>query len=114
MENWRCVSSCSQGFYAVQPNSDSTDTQSTCKRCVLQPLILSAFIIISYILILKCVCMCRCDAGCLACVGPGKENCSECVDGHTLLDGVCVLSHNCVDGKFCFFSNRNMQPFDIK
>lgn len=34
MENWRCVSSCSQGFYAIQPNSDSTDTQSTCKRCV--------------------------------------------------------------------------------
>uniref|UniRef100_A0A9J8AQS0 Proprotein convertase subtilisin/kexin type 5a n=1 Tax=Cyprinus carpio carpio TaxID=630221 RepID=A0A9J8AQS0_CYPCA len=76
MENWRCVSSCSQGFYAVQLNSDSTDTQSTCKRC---------------------------DASCLACVGPGKENCSECVDGHTLLDGVCVLSHNCVDGKFYKF-----------
>ncbi|XP_016148018.1 proprotein convertase subtilisin/kexin type 5-like [Sinocyclocheilus grahami] len=73
MENWRCVSSCSQGFYAVQPNSDSTDTQSTCKRC---------------------------DASCLACVGPSKENCSECVDGHTLLDGVCVLSHNCVDGEY--------------
>ncbi|XP_058630422.1 proprotein convertase subtilisin/kexin type 5 [Onychostoma macrolepis] len=73
MENWRCVSSCSQGFYAVQLNSDSTDTQSTCKRC---------------------------DASCLACVGPGKENCSECVDGHTLLDGVCVLSHNCVDGEY--------------
>ncbi len=53
MENWRCVSSCSQGFYAVQPNSDSADTQSTCKRCLLQPLILSPFIIISYILILK-------------------------------------------------------------
>lgn len=53
--------------------------------------------------------MCRCDASCLACVGPGKGNCSECVDGHTLLDGVCVLSHNCVDGKL-----YSVQPVNIK
>ncbi|KTF75021.1 hypothetical protein cypCar_00027139 [Cyprinus carpio] len=99
MENWRCVSSCSQGFYAVQLNSDSTDTQSTCKRC---------------------------DASCLACVGPGKENCREyqdesgecqpcdescykckgptsvdclsCSNTHWLDEGRCVAS--CSDGKY--------------
>jgi len=53
--------------------------------------------------------MFRCDVSCLACVGPGKGNCSECVDGHTLQGGVCVLSHNCVDGKFWV-----LQPVDAK
>ncbi|TRY60694.1 hypothetical protein DNTS_017087, partial [Danionella cerebrum] len=73
MENWRCVSSCSPGFYTEQPRADDTEAQSSCKRC---------------------------DPSCLVCVGPGKGNCSECVDGHSLQEGMCVLSHNCDEGEY--------------
>ncbi|XP_066514007.1 proprotein convertase subtilisin/kexin type 5 [Hoplias malabaricus] len=74
MEEWRCVSSCSQGFYATQTQLDYTEqAQSFCRRC---------------------------DASCLACIGPSKGNCTECLDGHTLQNGVCVLSHDCSDGEY--------------
>ncbi|KAG9281847.1 proprotein convertase subtilisin/kexin type 5 [Astyanax mexicanus] len=74
MEDWMCVTSCRQGFYPTQSRMDNTgQTQGFCRRC---------------------------DTSCLACVGPGKGNCSECVDGHTLQDGVCVLSHDCSDGEY--------------
>ncbi|XP_053474688.1 proprotein convertase subtilisin/kexin type 5 [Ictalurus furcatus] len=74
MEEWKCVSSCSHGFYPTQTPSDLTGkTQGNCKRC---------------------------DVSCLACIGPGKRNCSECVEGLMLQDGACVLTHNCADGEY--------------
>ncbi|KAK3508672.1 hypothetical protein QTP70_003316 [Hemibagrus guttatus] len=74
MEEWKCVSSCSQGFYPTQTLSDLTgQSQGYCRRC---------------------------DVSCLACIGPGKRNCSECVEGLTLQDGACVLTHNCADGEY--------------
>ncbi|XP_030623096.1 proprotein convertase subtilisin/kexin type 5 [Chanos chanos] len=72
MEEWKCVSSCRPGFYAVQQNYN-IGTQGICRRC---------------------------DASCLACVGPGKGNCSECDEGHTLRDGACVVSTDCTDGEY--------------
>ncbi|XP_062845264.1 proprotein convertase subtilisin/kexin type 5 [Trichomycterus rosablanca] len=74
MEDWRCVSSCSEGFYPTQFMPDGTgQMQSSCRRC---------------------------DASCKGCAGPGKQNCSDCVDGLTLQDGVCVLKHDCGDGEY--------------
>uniref|UniRef100_A0A672IDD8 Proprotein convertase subtilisin/kexin type 5a n=1 Tax=Salarias fasciatus TaxID=181472 RepID=A0A672IDD8_SALFA len=71
MEEWRCVSSCSPGFYAVQLETETAD-HKTCRRC---------------------------DASCLTCVGPSRGNCSSCSGGHSLQDGVCVSS-GCSDGQF--------------
>ncbi|XP_053341402.1 proprotein convertase subtilisin/kexin type 5 [Clarias gariepinus] len=74
MEEWKCVSSCSQGFYPVQIPPDLTgQTQAYCRRC---------------------------DVSCLACTGPGEGNCSECVERLVLQDGACVLTHNCADGEY--------------
>ncbi|XP_036436898.1 proprotein convertase subtilisin/kexin type 5 [Colossoma macropomum] len=74
MEEWRCMPSCSQGFYPSQSRLDNTGpTQNFCRRC---------------------------DASCLVCIGPGKGNCTVCVDGHILQNGMCVLSHDCGDGEF--------------
>ncbi|XP_076844464.1 proprotein convertase subtilisin/kexin type 5 isoform X2 [Brachyhypopomus gauderio] len=74
MEEWKCVSSCSQGFYPVHSYSDPTgQTQNSCRRC---------------------------DASCLKCVGPGKGNCSDCVNGYSLRNGVCVLIHDCSTGEY--------------
>ncbi|KAL0965792.1 hypothetical protein UPYG_G00285770 [Umbra pygmaea] len=74
MEEWRCVSSCSAGFYATESSPHkTTDGLRICRRC---------------------------DASCLTCVGAGKGNCSSCVSGHSLLDGVCVVSTACRDGEY--------------
>lgn len=32
MEEWRCVSSCSAGFYAMEPNPELADGQRLCRR----------------------------------------------------------------------------------
>ncbi|XP_056146386.1 proprotein convertase subtilisin/kexin type 5-like [Lampris incognitus] len=73
MEGWRCVSSCNAGFYAVEPNPEIADGQRICRRC---------------------------DASCLTCVGPSMENCGSCSSGHSLQEGVCVVSNLCGDGEF--------------
>ncbi|KAF7688537.1 hypothetical protein HF521_013344 [Silurus meridionalis] len=75
MEEWKCVLSCSQGFISHKPLLTSQDK-------------------------LRVIAGGMCDVSCLACIGPGKRNCSECVEGLTLQDGVCVLTHNCADGEY--------------
>ncbi len=56
--------------------------------------------------LLQCVtidCACRCDPTCYACAGPGERNCSTCVSGYNLENGVCVVSTICKDGEYCRF-----------
>uniref|UniRef100_A0A3B3ZHQ8 Growth factor receptor domain-containing protein n=1 Tax=Periophthalmus magnuspinnatus TaxID=409849 RepID=A0A3B3ZHQ8_9GOBI len=72
MEEWRCVHSCSAGFYATEPNPEITYGQRICRRC---------------------------DASCSACAGPGPENCSRCSSGHSHQGGVCVLNTECEEGQ---------------
>uniref|UniRef100_A0A3B4X2F5 SPC3 n=1 Tax=Seriola lalandi dorsalis TaxID=1841481 RepID=A0A3B4X2F5_SERLL len=73
MEEWRCMSSCSPGFYATQPNLEIADGHRICRRC---------------------------DASCLTCAGPSRGNCSSCSSGHSLQEGVCVVSTVCTDGEY--------------
>uniref|UniRef100_A0A669EEH4 Proprotein convertase subtilisin/kexin type 5a n=1 Tax=Oreochromis niloticus TaxID=8128 RepID=A0A669EEH4_ORENI len=72
MEEWRCVSSCSAGFYATEPNPEIADGHRICRRC---------------------------DASCLTCVGPSRWNCSSCSSGHSLQRGACVVNTECTDGR---------------
>ncbi|XP_061555258.1 proprotein convertase subtilisin/kexin type 5-like [Phycodurus eques] len=71
MEEWRCVPSCSSGFFATNP--EMADGRWVCRRC---------------------------DASCLTCVGPGRANCSSCSSGHSLQEGECVLHTACADGEY--------------
>ncbi|XP_034048082.1 proprotein convertase subtilisin/kexin type 5 [Thalassophryne amazonica] len=73
MEEWRCVPSCSAGFYATPPNSEIADGHRMCRRC---------------------------DASCLTCMGPSRDNCSSCSGGHSLQEGVCVVNTVCTDGEY--------------
>lgn len=50
-----------------------------------------------------CDCASRCDPTCYACAGPGERNCSTCVNGYNLENGVCVVSTICKDGEYCRF-----------
>ncbi|KAG7241170.1 hypothetical protein INR49_025913 [Caranx melampygus] len=61
------------GFYATQPNPEIADGHRICRRC---------------------------DASCLTCVGPSRGNCSSCSSGHSLQEGVCVVSTGCTDGQY--------------
>uniref|UniRef100_A0A8C7RBR4 Proprotein convertase subtilisin/kexin type 5a n=1 Tax=Oncorhynchus mykiss TaxID=8022 RepID=A0A8C7RBR4_ONCMY len=73
MEEWRCVSSCSDGFYATESSPQKTsDGPRICRRC---------------------------DSSCLTCVGAGKGNCSSCAGGYSLMDKVCMVSTVCGDGQ---------------
>ncbi|KAM9793224.1 proprotein convertase subtilisin/kexin type 5 [Syngnathus typhle] len=71
MEEWRCVSSCSSGFFAITPQI--ADGRGTCRRC---------------------------DASCLNCVGPSRADCSSCYGGRSLQEGECVLQTACADGEY--------------
>ncbi|XP_077478698.1 proprotein convertase subtilisin/kexin type 5 [Stigmatopora argus] len=71
MEEWKCVASCSRGFFST--NSEIADGHEMCRRC---------------------------DASCLTCVGPSWGNCSSCSSGHSLQEGVCVLHMPCADGEY--------------
>nr|XP_029512291.1 proprotein convertase subtilisin/kexin type 5-like [Oncorhynchus nerka] len=74
MEEWRCVSACSVGFYATDSSPQKTsDGPRICRRC---------------------------DSSCLTCVGAGKGNCSSCAGGYSLLDKVCMVSTVCGDGEY--------------
>uniref|UniRef100_A0A673LQY8 Proprotein convertase subtilisin/kexin type 5-like n=1 Tax=Sinocyclocheilus rhinocerous TaxID=307959 RepID=A0A673LQY8_9TELE len=68
-EDWRCVSSCSVGYYLAEQTTDNGDVQ-------------------------------KCDPTCYACAGPGERNCSTCVSGYNLENGVCVVSTICKDGEY--------------
>uniref|UniRef100_A0A3Q4GEQ2 Proprotein convertase subtilisin/kexin type 5-like n=1 Tax=Neolamprologus brichardi TaxID=32507 RepID=A0A3Q4GEQ2_NEOBR len=73
MEEWRCVSSCSAGFYDF------------CVKGSLFTL---------------CAPLFRCDASCLTCVGPSRWNCSSCSSGHILQRGSCAADTECTDGEY--------------
>uniref|UniRef100_A0A673M7X5 Proprotein convertase subtilisin/kexin type 5-like n=1 Tax=Sinocyclocheilus rhinocerous TaxID=307959 RepID=A0A673M7X5_9TELE len=45
----------------------------------------------------------KCDPTCYVCAGPGERNCSTCVSGYNLENGVCVVSTICKDGEYCRF-----------
>uniref|UniRef100_A0A3B3TR18 Proprotein convertase subtilisin/kexin type 5a n=1 Tax=Poecilia latipinna TaxID=48699 RepID=A0A3B3TR18_9TELE len=76
MEEWRCVSSCSAGFYATEPSPEIADGHRICRRC---------------------------DSSCLTCAGPSWQNCSSCSSGHRLQEGVCVVNTECTDGQSTIF-----------
>uniref|UniRef100_H3C0R6 SPC3 n=1 Tax=Tetraodon nigroviridis TaxID=99883 RepID=H3C0R6_TETNG len=73
MQEWRCVASCGAGFFASEASPETADGLGVCRRC---------------------------DASCLTCEGASRANCSSCSDGHSLLDGVCVVNTRCTDGQF--------------
>uniref|UniRef100_I3JKW5 Proprotein convertase subtilisin/kexin type 5a n=1 Tax=Oreochromis niloticus TaxID=8128 RepID=I3JKW5_ORENI len=81
----RCVSSCSAGFYATEPNPEIADGHRICRRVHLFTL---------------CAPLFRCDASCLTCVGPSRWNCSSCSSGHSLQRGACVVNTECTDGEY--------------
>uniref|UniRef100_A0A672KCU5 Proprotein convertase subtilisin/kexin type 5-like n=1 Tax=Sinocyclocheilus grahami TaxID=75366 RepID=A0A672KCU5_SINGR len=75
-EEWRCVSSCSVGYYLAEQTTDNGDVQKSCQKC---------------------------DPTCYVCAGPGERNCSTCMSGYNLENGVCVVSTICKDGEYCRF-----------
>uniref|UniRef100_A0A8C9V0U4 Proprotein convertase subtilisin/kexin type 5b n=1 Tax=Scleropages formosus TaxID=113540 RepID=A0A8C9V0U4_SCLFO len=87
-EEWRCVSSCSLGFYLSEQTMENGEVQKTCKKC---------------------------DASCYTCSGPGERNCTACVGGYNLESGVCEASVICKDaneeswaeGSFCVLVKKN-------
>ncbi|MGH0154134.1 UNVERIFIED_CONTAM: hypothetical protein FKN15_026176, partial [Acipenser sinensis] len=72
MEDWRCVLSCSAGYYLEQ-SSENGEKLSTCRKC---------------------------DASCLTCTGSGEKNCTSCISGYNLESGVCVVGTICKDGEY--------------
>ncbi|KAA0713725.1 Proprotein convertase subtilisin/kexin type 5 [Triplophysa tibetana] len=72
-EEWRCVSSCSVGYYLAEQATDNGDVQKSCQKC---------------------------DPTCFVCTGPGERNCSSCVSGYNLENGVCLVSTVCKDGEY--------------
>ncbi|KAJ3605763.1 hypothetical protein NHX12_027807, partial [Muraenolepis orangiensis] len=76
MEEWRCVASCSPGFYEVGAGGGPEETaggQRTCRRCA---------------------------GSCVACEGPDGQRCTSCSPGHSLGEGACLLSTVCGDGEY--------------
>uniref|UniRef100_A0A8C4EH67 Proprotein convertase subtilisin/kexin type 5b n=1 Tax=Dicentrarchus labrax TaxID=13489 RepID=A0A8C4EH67_DICLA len=73
LEDWRCVSTCSTGYYLSEQTSDNGQVQRSCKKC---------------------------DHSCYECLGPGERNCSSCVSGYNLEAGACVVSTICKDGEY--------------
>uniref|UniRef100_A0A8C8IUC5 Proprotein convertase subtilisin/kexin type 5 n=1 Tax=Oncorhynchus tshawytscha TaxID=74940 RepID=A0A8C8IUC5_ONCTS len=88
MEEWRCVSTCSVGYYMAEQTLDNGDVNKSCRKC---------------------------DHSCYSCTGPGETNCSTCVNGYNLEAGVCVVSTICKDaneeswaeGSFCVLVKKN-------
>uniref|UniRef100_A0A8C1W980 Proprotein convertase subtilisin/kexin type 5b n=1 Tax=Cyprinus carpio TaxID=7962 RepID=A0A8C1W980_CYPCA len=72
-EDWRCVSSCSVGYYLAEQTTDNGDVQKFCQKC---------------------------DPTCYVCAGPGERNCSTCVSGYNLENGMCIVSTICKDGEY--------------
>uniref|UniRef100_A0A8C1EK54 Proprotein convertase subtilisin/kexin type 5b n=1 Tax=Cyprinus carpio carpio TaxID=630221 RepID=A0A8C1EK54_CYPCA len=72
-EDWRCVSSCSVGYYLAEQTTDNGDVQKFCQKC---------------------------DPTCYVCAGPGERNCSTCLSGYNLENGMCIVSTICKDGEY--------------
>ncbi|XP_062855358.1 proprotein convertase subtilisin/kexin type 5b isoform X1 [Trichomycterus rosablanca] len=88
LEEWRCVLSCSAGYYMAEQTAENGEIQKSCRKC---------------------------DHTCYTCSGPGERNCSTCVNGYNLENGVCVISTICKDaneeswaeGSFCVLVKKN-------
>uniref|UniRef100_A0A8B9LCK8 Proprotein convertase subtilisin/kexin type 5 n=1 Tax=Astyanax mexicanus TaxID=7994 RepID=A0A8B9LCK8_ASTMX len=72
LEEWRCVHTCSTGYYMAE-QTENGEVQKSCRKC---------------------------DPTCYSCTGPGDRNCSTCVNGYNLENGVCVVSTVCKDGQY--------------
>lgn len=69
MEEWRCVPSCSAGFYAIEPNPEIADGQRICRRWALWCVFRCGWVVYlltaGLVLVVGfCVCACLCF-GCL-------------------------------------------------
>ncbi|TSL97355.1 Proprotein convertase subtilisin/kexin type 5 [Bagarius yarrelli] len=73
LEEWRCVPSCNAGYYMAEKTTENGDVQKSCRKC---------------------------DHTCYTCTGPGDRNCSACVNGYNLENGVCIISTICKDGQY--------------
>uniref|UniRef100_A0AAR2IXQ3 P/Homo B domain-containing protein n=1 Tax=Pygocentrus nattereri TaxID=42514 RepID=A0AAR2IXQ3_PYGNA len=81
---WRCVPTCSAGYYMAE-HTEFREVQKFCRKC---------------------------DHTCYTCTGPGERNCSTCVNGYNLENGVCVVSTICKDGEY-LTENGGCKPCDI-
>uniref|UniRef100_A0AAR2J930 P/Homo B domain-containing protein n=1 Tax=Pygocentrus nattereri TaxID=42514 RepID=A0AAR2J930_PYGNA len=84
LEEWRCVPTCSAGYYMAE-HTEFREVQKFCRKC---------------------------DHTCYTCTGPGERNCSTCVNGYNLENGVCVVSTICKDGEY-LTENGGCKPCDI-
>uniref|UniRef100_A0A8C1MN45 Proprotein convertase subtilisin/kexin type 5b n=1 Tax=Cyprinus carpio TaxID=7962 RepID=A0A8C1MN45_CYPCA len=86
-EDWRCVSSCSVGYYLAEQTTDNGDC-----------LHLNSF-----------DSACRCDPTCYVCAGPGERNCSTCLSGYNLENGMCIVTNeeSWAEGSFCVLVKKN-------
>ncbi|KAK3565727.1 hypothetical protein QTP86_014189 [Hemibagrus guttatus] len=73
LEEWRCVASCNAGYYMAEKTAENGEVQKSCRKC---------------------------DHTCYTCIGPGDGNCSACVNGYNLENGVCIVSTICKDGQY--------------
>ncbi|KAI5622037.1 proprotein convertase subtilisin/kexin type 5, partial [Silurus asotus] len=85
LEEWRCVPSCSAGYYMAEKTIENGEAQRSCRKC---------------------------DHTCYTCTGPGEKNCSACVNGYNLENGVCLVSTICKDGQYVD-PNRKCNSCDI-
>uniref|UniRef100_A0AAX7TAM9 P/Homo B domain-containing protein n=1 Tax=Astatotilapia calliptera TaxID=8154 RepID=A0AAX7TAM9_ASTCA len=108
MEEWRCVSSCSAGFYATEPNPEiadgshsavahenhlcTSDGYSFLSQCA-SP----AFCLTGEYQDINGECH-ACHATCLKCTGPQSEDCISCISSQALDEGRCVVG--CASGKY--------------
>ncbi|XP_066499256.1 proprotein convertase subtilisin/kexin type 5b isoform X2 [Hoplias malabaricus] len=87
LEEWRCVHTCGVGYYMAE-HTEKGEVQKSCRKC---------------------------DHTCYTCTGPGERNCSTCVNGYNLENGVCAVSTICKDaneeswaeGSFCVLVKKN-------
>ncbi|KTF84641.1 hypothetical protein cypCar_00036674 [Cyprinus carpio] len=109
-----CASSCPDGFYldlgkshfiSLQKTSHAVEFETSCgfsfaestmcrkcrencKKCT------------SANICTECQTGLRCDPTCYVCAGPGERNCSTCLSGYNLENGMCIVSTICKDGEY--------------
>ncbi|CAF96055.1 unnamed protein product, partial [Tetraodon nigroviridis] len=91
LQGTRCQQSCPPGFYHDGEEGACKPCDRACATCAGERPGPQVY---------KRTLVGRCDASCLTCEGASRANCSSCSDGHSLLDGVCVVNTRCTDGQF--------------
>uniref|UniRef100_A0A8C1MNG8 Proprotein convertase subtilisin/kexin type 5b n=1 Tax=Cyprinus carpio TaxID=7962 RepID=A0A8C1MNG8_CYPCA len=82
----KCQLSCEPGTYYNGHRRACEKCHLTCATCCLH---LNSF-----------DSACRCDPTCYVCAGPGERNCSTCLSGYNLENGMCIVSTICKDGEY--------------